>query len=103
MNKRRGYQVENLGANVDEWYRRPNNGNGSSTFDVCSVCWRTLGRDPHAFDAQLQPYNGDPAGDAGRGGDCEARPPYEDSPAKCEVCKAPLRDATDQELERDQN
>jgi hypothetical protein len=82
-------RVENLGTNVDEWWEREQE--GSSTFDVCFDCHCDLENDPHAYDDELAPYNGDPSGDAGRGGDVE-HPSYDESDIDydCEVCGAKL-------------
>lgn len=82
-------RVENLGKNVDEWWEEV--GEGSSTHDVCSECAEILDMDPHAFDEELQPYNGDPQGDAGWGGDVD-HPSYGeyDIDYNCEACGAKL-------------
>jgi len=87
-------RVENLGKNVDRWWEEEES--GSSTFDVCSVCYEELAIDPHAFDDELSPYNGDPAGDAGRSGDVE-HPSYGeyDIDYDCEVCHAKLTEDDD--------
>ena len=88
-------RVENLGKNVDRWWEEDGEC-GSSTFDVCSDCYEELAIDPHAFDDELAPYNGDPAGDAGRGGDVE-HPSYGeyDIDYDCEVCRAKLTEDDD--------
>jgi hypothetical protein len=87
-------RVENLGKNVDAWWEEEQE--GSSTFDVCFECHGILEHDPHAFDEELAPYNGDPSGDAGRGGDVE-HPSYGeyDIDYDCEVCGDKLTAADD--------
>ena len=78
-------RVENYGFNVTEWYQTEARGNGTSTHDVCMECYEQLRIDPHAFDdAGLYPYNGDPQGDLGFGGDVE-HPPYYDDEYYCQV------------------
>lgn len=84
-------RVENLGANVNHWHKHEARGEGSSTFDVCRSCWHDLDADAHAYDAELTPYNGDPDGTDGRGGDI-GHPPYEDGEYECEVCHETLTD-----------
>jgi hypothetical protein len=75
-------RVENLGQNVDEWYKTARS--GSSTHDVCSHCNRILLHDPKHF--KLQPYNTrEPQGDKGWGGEVE-HPDYEDSDYTCAAC-----------------
>lgn len=88
-------RVENLGKNVDEWYAK-NRGDGSSTHDVCRGCANRLEKNPHAFDDKLKPYNGDPQGDEGWGGDVD-HPPYDDDPGsyKCAACGKKLTDGRD--------
>jgi hypothetical protein len=76
-------RVENLGKNVDEWYEEYEE--GTSTHDVCNDCHEELEQDPSCFNNKLTPYNGDPQGDEGWGGDC-ARPDYDDEEYDCEVC-----------------
>lgn len=80
-------RIENLGSNVSAWCNRT--GNGSSTHDVCVRCYGRVEANPHAFDAQLDRYNGDPLGTEGWGGDV-AHPPYEDEDYTCAVCDRPL-------------
>ncbi len=82
-------RVENLGTNVTTFCEESDE--GSSTFDVCNTCHADLELDPHAFDYKLKPFNGDPEGDDGRGGDVE-HPPYNDCMYDCEVCSVPLKD-----------
>lgn len=86
-----GRRVENLGENVASWSERT--GNGSSTWDLCLPCARKLEREPHCFDTILVPYNGDPPGEKGRGGDC-AHPSYQDDEYRCALptCQALLID-----------
>jgi len=89
---RTGRRVDNLGANVSAWHESPEaGGNGSSTYDVCSECCWDLEQDPHAHDDDLTPYNGDPQGEDGWGGDV-VHPPYDDGEYTCKVCGVPLRD-----------
>lgn len=87
-------RIENLGDNVSAWHDAPGNGNGSSTWDVCRHCADELEYEPHTFDDKLVPYNDDPPGDAGRGGNCE-HPPYEDGDYTCAVCNEPLIEEDD--------
>ena len=86
-----GRRVENLGENVASWSEHT--GNGSSTWDLCLPCARKLERDPHGFDSILLPYNGDPPGEQGRGGDC-AHPCYQGNNYRCALptCQALLID-----------
>lgn len=80
--------VENLGANVHAWCERT--GNGSSTYNLCRDCHDELTVNPHAFPAVLRPYNGDPVGVDGWGGDVE-HPPYgEFEDDRCACCGALL-------------
>ncbi len=81
-------RVENLGENVSAWYEADGD-SGSSTHDVCNDCHDELEQDPKCFNAQLIPFNGDPQGDEGWGGDC-ARPDYDDMGYNCEVCNVAL-------------
>jgi hypothetical protein len=84
-------RVENLGENVDWWYENEGGGNGSSTHDVCNNCASKLRQNPHAFDHLLEPYNGDPQGDRGWGGDV-VHPEYDGEGYECAVCDRPLND-----------
>lgn len=85
----RGRRVENLGANVSAWNERT--GNGSSTHDLCTSCARQLERDPYCYDGILFPYNGDPVGEDGWGGDVE-HPNYDECDYRCAIpdCKVLL-------------
>lgn len=86
-------RVENLGPNVDAYCQRT--GNGSSTYDLCRPCASKLHRQPHIFDRVLRAYNpGEPCGSSGWGGDVE-RPPYDDMPYQCKVCRRPLVEGRD--------
>jgi len=76
-------RIENMGENVSEFCEA--SGDGSSTFDLCACCAEVLEDDPHAYDAELEPYNGDPYGDDGYGGDCE-HPDYDEEDYVCEIC-----------------
>lgn len=82
-------RVENIGKNVDAWYRSV--GEGSSTWDVCSHCNDDLLRDPHMYDPELKPYGfEEPDGDDGRGGEV-VHPSYdEDINYECAICGEPL-------------
>lgn len=84
-----GRRVENLGKNVGEWCEQT--GNGSSTYDLCEHHARQLDKDPHAYDTILRPYNGDPIGIDGWGGDV-AHPNYDDDEYRCTIpdCKVLL-------------
>lgn len=77
-----GRRVENLGKSVEEWSEQT--GNGSSTIDLCESHARELDQDPHCFDEHLRPYNGDPVGEDGWGGDC-AHPPYDECDYHCAI------------------
>ena len=84
-------RVDNLGSNVSEWYDSPKaKGNGSSTHDVCMRCYKRLKSDPHIYNFQLKPYNGDPLGIDGWGGDV-CHPPYEEENCTCAVCDCKLK------------
>jgi hypothetical protein len=87
-----GVRVDNLGANVDEWCQKT--GNGSSTYDLCVGCAASLASDPHCYDKQLQPYNGDPQGVDGWG-DSVDHPPFDDDHYRCTICKVRLREEED--------
>ena len=80
-------RVENCGANVSAYCEE--SGEGSSTYDLCSYCASELEDDPHAHDAVLEPYNGDPHGDDGWDGDVE-HPCYSEDDYRCEVCSSKL-------------
>ena len=89
-------RVENVGKNVDYWYDNEGDGSGSSTFDVCASCYADLCADPHAYDEELSPYNGDPDGDAGREGDvCHPSYGWDDSEYECEACGVELTEDDD--------
>lgn len=75
-------RVENTGDNVSEWYENDGD-SGSSTLDVCNVCYKELLRDPKSLNNKLRPYNGDPQGDSGWVGDID-RPDYDDQDYCCE-------------------
>lgn len=75
-----GRRVSNLGANLEEWNERT--GNGASTYNLCESHARDLDRDPHCFDDYLSPYNGDPVGEDGWGGDVE-HPNFDDDENRC--------------------
>ena len=77
-----GRRVENLGANVSAWSEKT--GNGSSTFDLCKAHAEQLDENPHRFDAILQPYNGDPPGEDGRGDNVE-HPDYDECDYRCAI------------------
>jgi hypothetical protein len=89
-------RVENLGPNVDAWYRTNNpDGAGSSTHDVCAAHAELLEDAPHAFNQQLVPYHArEPQGEDGWGGDV-AHPPYDDDDYRCAVCNHRLHDDED--------
>jgi DNA-directed RNA polymerase subunit RPC12/RpoP len=89
-------RVDNSGSNVHEWCESPDNkyGSGSSTYDVCMRCYKHLKSDPHFYDEELKPYNGDPLGIDGWGGDV-VHPPYEDDDYICAVCKRKLKESDD--------
>lgn len=77
-------RVENCGPSVLKFCAE--SGNGSSTYDVCLACWQKLEKNPHAFDAVLRPFNGDPRGEDGWGGEAD-HPPYEEcDDYRCEAC-----------------
>jgi hypothetical protein len=76
-------RVENLGKNVDEWYEEYEE--GTSTHDVCASCWADLQAVPDAYNDKLTPYNGDPQGDEGWGGEV-CHPSYNEDDYDCEVC-----------------
>ena len=82
-------RVENLGDNVSTFCEE--DGNGSSTWDVCNECHEELEQDSHVFDKTLAPYNGDPDGSDGRGGDCE-HPPFDEMDYHCDVCGVAIND-----------
>jgi hypothetical protein len=77
-----GRRVENLGTNVSEWCEKT--GNGSSTVDLCKAHAKQLDRDSHRFDEYLFPYNGDPVGEGGWGGNVE-HPNYDDDDYRCAI------------------
>jgi hypothetical protein len=85
-------RVYNIGKSVDAFCEKT--GNGSSSWDLCQDCAHDLKNDPHIFDAELIPYNGDPNGEDGREGDME-HPSYSECDYKCEVCKQPLTEDDD--------
>jgi hypothetical protein len=88
-----GRRVENLGENVSAWCDRTHE--GSSTWDVCEEHAEYLDDDPSYYDNDLVPYgDGEPSGDAGRGGDVE-HPPYADGSYHCALawCRVRLQDA----------
>lgn len=87
-------RVENLGENVDRWCHE--NGEGSSTYDVCSEHHDELVNDPHAHNTTLIPYGSrEPQGEGGWGGDIE-HPDYDSfSPYFCAICGVELSGATD--------
>ena len=89
-------RVENLGPNVDDWYKNHNpDGAGTSTHDVCKNCHDDLKDDPHCADDELKPYHtNEPQGTDGWGGDVE-HPPYEDDFYSCAVCGEQLTDNDD--------
>lgn len=76
-------RVENWGNNVTEFCEQ--SGEGSSTYDLCNHCADVLNIDPHAYDDDLTPYNGDPQGSKGWAAGCE-HPPYADEDYCCAVC-----------------
>jgi hypothetical protein len=85
-------RIYNLGSNVDEWYESPDDnphGSGPSTYDVCRMCYKHLKSDPHFYDEELKPYNGDPLGIDGWGGD-DHHPAYENDDCTCAVCERKL-------------
>jgi hypothetical protein len=86
-----GRRVENLGANVSAW--NAVTGDGSSTHDVCKAHAEALDENPHRYDALLIPYNGDPFGEDGWGGDVE-HPPYDQEMIRCAIltCQVLLGD-----------
>ena len=85
-------RVYNAGENVDKWCDETDE--GSSTLDVCASHYRDLKYDPHTYDDQLKPYNGDPKGDAGWLGEA-AHPPYAEEDYECEICGKVLGDDDD--------
>ena len=89
-------RIDNLGSNVHEWYESPDNphGNGSSTYDVCMRCYKDLKSDPHIYDEALKPYNGDPLGIDGWGGDVD-HATYENDDCTCAVCERKLKESDD--------
>lgn len=85
-------RIENIGDNVSKYCEET--GEGSSTFDICSCCAEILDIDPHAYDAELEPYNGDPRGDDGYEAGC-VHPEYDEEDYICEICQEPLTSADD--------
>ena len=85
-------RVENLGPELDAFCRET--GNGSSTYDVCAECAEELRDDPHCHNDKLKPFNGDPQGSEGWGGDVE-HPPYDELDYTCVICNKPLTDEED--------
>lgn len=80
-----GRRVSNLGANVSAWSDQSRE--GSSVFDLCKAHAEQLEKNPHRFDDVLKPYNGDPIGEDGWGGDV-VHPNYDDEwdDCRCAVC-----------------
>jgi len=85
-------RVDNLGSNVHEWCE--SHRETSSTHDVCMRCYKHLKSDPHFYDGELKPYNGDPPGIDGWGGDVE-HPAYEYDDYTCAVCERKLKESDD--------
>lgn len=79
-----GRRVSNEGPSVHTWSEQT--GNGSSWYDLCNTCAGILDHHPHIYDETLVPWNGDPVGEDGWGGDC-AHPCYDDDEYRCAVCK----------------
>lgn len=84
-----GRRVSNEGPSVSAWSEQT--GNGSSWYDLCKSHAEQLDRDSHHFDEYLKPWNGDPPGEDGWGGDC-AHPNYDDDEYRCAIpdCKVLL-------------
>ena len=78
-------RIENCGPNVDEFCRE--SGDGSSTHDVCAFC--APGDGEFITDKNLTPYNGDPVGTDGWGGEVE-HPCFEGEDYRCTICNAKL-------------
>ena len=90
-------RVENIGANVDDWYDNEADGDGSSTNDVCRNCYEELECDSHAFELPINGHNSEPHGDDGWGGDVD-HPCYEEEyltgyAYPCANCTKKLRKA----------
>jgi hypothetical protein len=87
-------RVENIGENVKAWCREHGR-LASSTYDLCAGCYAAVGKQPHVFDAQLDPrVPGEPRGVDGWGGNVE-HPCYTYWPAFCAVCGVRLTLADD--------
>lgn len=86
-----GIRVFNEGPSVDAWHDKEQ-GDGSSLFDVCIDCQSEMENDPEGTHQHpnLQPYNGDPVGEAWNFYN-EWAVDYTERQYKCELCGVKLR------------